>query len=241
MTSDDAGAFATVVIVAAGRGERFGSRAKVLAPVGGKPVLEWSLIAATGARCVRDVIVVAGEHTMPAIADLVHSAIWSKPVSIVQGGVRRQDSVVAGVDAVSPASDVVLIHDAARPLATAGLFEACALEARECGAAILAIPVSDTLKHATGGVIQRTVSREGLWAAQTPQGFRREVIQSAIGRSRTMSEEFTDEASLLEALGQPVRIVPGARSNLKVTHREDLDLVDALLLRRAQMEKERGW
>jgi 2-C-methyl-D-erythritol 4-phosphate cytidylyltransferase len=162
----------------------------------------------------------------------------SIPVTLVTGGLRRQDSVAAGVAAVSPLSDVVLIHDGARPLATAALFDACAHEARRSGAAIVAVPVSDTLKQVADLTIGATVSREGLWGAQTPQGFRRDFIQGAIERTRIMDNEFTDEASLLEALGQPVRIVPGDRTNIKVTHPEDLELVDALLWRRSNQAQE---
>jgi 2-C-methyl-D-erythritol 4-phosphate cytidylyltransferase len=123
----------------------------------------------------------------------------------------------------------VLIHDGARPLATAALFDACAHEARRSGAAIVAVPVSDTLKQVADLTIGATVSREGLWGAQTPQGFRRDFIQGAIERTRIMDNEFTDEASLLEVLGESVQVVPGDRTNIKVTHPEDLELVEALL------------
>lgn len=230
--------FATVVIVAAGRGERFGHSAKILEPVGGRPMLEWSLIAAARARCVRDVIVVTGEQTAQAIAHLVDATAWSKPVSMVPGGFRRQDSVAAGVEAVPSESGVVLIHDGARPLAESGLFDECARKAWGSGAAIAAVPVSDTLKHVTGDMIDGAVSRKGLWAAQTPQGFRLDVIRTAIERCRTMSVEFTDEASMLEQLGEPVHIVVGAATNLKVTRRDDLDTIDALLARRMQRSLE---
>lgn len=232
MTDSEPEPFATAVIVAAGRGERFGRSAKVLEVAGGRPLLAWSLSAASMVHSVRDIVIVTGEHTDGAIRTLLGTIALEKPVSLVAGGSRRQDSVAAGVAAVSGRGDVVLIHDGARPLVTPLMFEACAREARLYGAAIVAIPVSDTLKRVHDLLIQETVPREGLWSAQTPQGFRRDVIRTAIERAGIMDNEFTDEASMLEALGQPVRIVPGERSNIKVTHPEDLELVDALLWRR---------
>lgn len=238
MIDPDPDAFASVVIVAAGRGERFGRPAKVMETAGGRPLLAWSLETALRAACVREILIVTGEHTDDAIRRMVAAMVLDRPVTLVTGGLRRQDSVVAGVAAVSTRSDVVLIHDGARPLATTGMFEACACEARRAGAAIVAIPVSDTLKRVDDLVIRETVPRENLWSAQTPQGFRRQVIQHAIERARVMDGEFTDEASLLEALGEPVRIVPGAGANIKVTHPDDLELVDALLWRRSNQAQE---
>ncbi len=238
MTRPDPPVIASVVIVAAGRGERFGHASKVLAVAGGRPLLEWSVIAASRAACVRDILIVTGHHTDEPIRRLLNDIILDKPVTVVAGGVRRQDSVAAGVAAVSPQSDVVLIHDGARPLATTSMFEACALEAHRSGAAIVAIPVSDTLKRVREFVVQETLNRDALWSAQTPQGFRRITIQRAIEASRLMEDEFTDEASLLEMLGEPVRIVPGDRANIKVTHPEDLELVDALLWRRFSQVQE---
>lgn len=221
--------FATLVIVAAGRGERFGNSSKILEVVGGKPVLLWSLLAAEKTSTIADVIVVAGAHTGLAIRDALGAINWSMPISCVTGGATRHSSVAAGVAAVSGRSEVVLVHDGARPLASPDLFDRCAIEARTCGAAIVAIPVSDTLKRVVGNDILETVSRHDLWAAQTPQGFRREIIASACERSRTDDLEFTDEASLLESFGVPVRIVAGERTNIKITQRDDLELVDALI------------
>jgi len=233
MTGQGSRPRATLVIVAAGRGERFGRAAKVLANVGGRPVLEWSLIAAERARSVADIVIVTGEHTGPGIADIVASGNTRKPVILALGGATRQASVAAGVAAVPETSNVVLVHDGARPLVAAAMFDRCAAEAFAHGAAIVAAPVSDTLKLVTHGVIERTVPREGLWGAQTPQAFRRDVLLSAMARTTGLGMELTDEALMLEALGEPVRIVHGERTNIKVTHPEDLELVDALLRARA--------
>lgn len=223
--------FAAAVIVAAGRGERFGTGAKILAEVGGRPMLAWTLDAVESAVSVREVIVVTGQHTDAAIRELIGAGPWSKPVTVVNGGVRRHDSVMAGVRAVRDDLEVVVIHDAARPLVTGGLFDSCAESARTSGAAIVALPVSDTIKRVIDGEIVETLARTELWSAQTPQGFRRDVLLNAAGRVESQAVEFTDEASLLEHLGYPVKVLTGTPSNIKVTHADDLYLADALLRR----------
>lgn len=221
---------AAAVVVAAGRGERFGLAAKALVPLAGKPMLAWTLDALDAATSVREVVVVAGAHTHAQIVELLAAGSWAKPAVVVAGGPRRQDSVAVGVHATSAAVEVVLIHDAARPLATAAQFDACAAHAAVTGAAIVAAPVCDTLKRVEDGLVAATVSREGLWAAQTPQGFRRAALLDVL---RAMPDQtVTDEAALFEALDRPVAIVPGDRANLKVTFSEDRSLAEALLLHR---------
>jgi 2-C-methyl-D-erythritol 4-phosphate cytidylyltransferase / 2-C-methyl-D-erythritol 2,4-cyclodiphosphate synthase len=224
--------FSAAVIVAAGRGERFGDTGKVLAPVAGRPLLAWSLDAMEAATSVRDVVVVYGEHTEAPIRTLVASGQWPKVRSLVAGGEQRQASMASGVRATADDVEVVLVHDAARPLIAPALIDACAASARETGAAILATPVADTLKRIEGGVIAGTVDRAGLWAAQTPQGFRRALLLDLCRIALEPGSKVTDEASLCEAQGHPVTIVPGDRLNVKITHPEDLDLADALLRRR---------
>jgi 2-C-methyl-D-erythritol 4-phosphate cytidylyltransferase len=226
--------YASVVIVAAGRGERFGVASKVLALAGGKPLLGWSLLSATTSPVVRDVIVVAAAHSMPGICAVVDAERWRVPVKVVEGGSRRQDSVAAGVAAVPEGCDVILVHDAARPLAMPEQFSSCAEAALVAGAAIVATPVADTLKRVEHDLVQGTVSRAGLWAAQTPQGFRRAQLLSALHLAADKHVEYTDEASMMESLGQKVAIVPGSRLNMKVTLPEDLDMVDALLRLRSR-------
>jgi 2-C-methyl-D-erythritol 4-phosphate cytidylyltransferase/2-C-methyl-D-erythritol 2,4-cyclodiphosphate synthase len=234
--------FASCVIVAAGRGERFGDTAKVLTPVGGRPVLAWALDAMQASGTVRDVVIVYGEHTEAPIRALVGTGAWPKVVSLVPGGVERQQSMANGVRAVADDIDVVLVHDAARPLIRPALIDACAGEAREYGAAIIATPVSDTIKRVADGTIADTIDRSTLWAAQTPQGFRRELLLDLRERALTGDTAFTDEASLAEAFDIPVRIVPGDRLNMKLTHPEDIDVIDALLRHRyGETTMQRVW
>lgn len=221
--------FASCVIVAAGRGERFGDTAKVLASVGGRPALAWVLDTMEAATTVRDVVIVYGSHTEALIRALVETGAWAKVTTLVPGGDQRQDSMANGVRAVAGDVEVVLVQDAARPLTTPEIVDLCAEDARATGAAIVAAPVSDTIKRAAGGTILETLDRSTLWGAQTPQGFRRELLLDLCNRALRDHTQFTDEASLAELFDVPVRIVPGDRLNIKITHPEDVEIIDALL------------
>jgi 2-C-methyl-D-erythritol 4-phosphate cytidylyltransferase len=220
------------VVVAAGRGERLGAPAKVLLPLAGRPLLAYALDAAQAANSVREVVVVAGEHTRGAIESLVGDGSWPKVTTVVVGGERRQDSVAAGIAALPPEIGLVAVHDAARPLVTPALFDRCLDAARRTGAAVAAVPVADTLKRVAEGRVVGTVSRDGLWAAQTPQAFRRALLVAALERGRRAGITATDEAGLCEGLGVEVAIVPGDPTNVKITHPADLALAEALLAHR---------
>ena len=221
--------FAAVVIVAAGSGTRFGAPDKVLLPLNGQPVLAHALDSAEAAATVRDAVVVVGDHTRVAVETLIGAGPWTKVRRVVVGGARRQDSVVRGAAAVAGDVSIVVVHDGARPLAPASLFDACARAAWERGAAIAAVPVADTLKRVAGDRIAATVSRDGLWAAQTPQAFRRDVLARAFAFGDRDPAGVTDEAALVEALGEPVFVVEGRFDNLKITRQDDLALAHALL------------
>ncbi len=217
------------VVVAAGRGRRLAAPDKVLLPLAGQPMLAWSLAAIEATPQIGTVVVVAGEHTIAAVEALVQARGFHKVAAIVPGGERRQDSVAAGLAALPARTEVVLIHDGARPLADEDLFRRCAEAAAATGAVIAAMPVADTLKRVTDadGVISGTVDRSGLWAAQTPQAFRLDVLRQAFATNA--GADVTDEALLCEAAGIPVRVVPSSSANLKVTHPEDVAVADALL------------
>lgn len=223
--------FAAAVIAAAGTGSRFGDRDKVLAHIAGRPLLAWIIDAIEASTSVRESIVVTGAHTDAAIRISIEEGCWSKPVTLVAGGATRQQSVASGVQAVSADLPVVLVHDGARPLVTSGDFDRCANAAIVYGAAIVAAPVSDTLKRVRDGRIIDTIDRGDLWAAQTPQGFTRDRLVEACDVATREDREFTDEASIFEFLGWPVVVVPGNRANLKITHPEDLELADAMISR----------
>ncbi|HEV2127039.1 MAG TPA: 2-C-methyl-D-erythritol 4-phosphate cytidylyltransferase [Thermomicrobiales bacterium] len=221
--------FAGVIIVAAGRGERFGDSGKVLAYAGGRPLLARSLDAAIAASSTAEIVVVCGGHTRERIAALIESLDTPLPVCVCAGGAERQDSVRFGIHALSDSIEVAVIHDAARPLATSAMFDDVAEAAREQGAAIVAVPVTDTIKEVEGDRILRTIPRQMLRAAQTPQAFRLDTLWDAMERTTGSNVTFTDEATRLESLGVPVVVRPGTTTNIKVTVPEDLVLVEALL------------
>jgi 2-C-methyl-D-erythritol 4-phosphate cytidylyltransferase len=223
---------ATAIIVAGGKGERFGAPDKVFLPLGGRPLIAHILDTTEQSFAVQDVVLVVGEHTRGTALDLIAESGWSKVRSVVAGGSRRQDSVAAGLAATSLATEIVAIHDGARPLVTPAHFNSCITEASETGAAIAAAPITDTLKRVSGGKITGTVPREHLWAAQTPQAFRVDLLRRAIEYAEAEQLEVTDEASIFEAMGIPVAIVSSTSANLKITHQDDLWIAEALFAHR---------
>ncbi len=222
---------ASAVVVAAGKGTRLGDPAKTMLPLAGRPMLAWSLDHLEQAEEISEVVIVVGDHTRAAVEALVADHRWPKVRTVVVGGERRQDSVLAGLRATDPTADVVAIHDGARPLAPAALFDAAVRAARADGAAIAAAPVADTLKRVVDLTVTSTVDRTGLWGAQTPQALRRDLLLDLF--HRVGDRDVTDEASLCEAMGVPVTIVPSDATNLKVTHPGDLVIAEALLHQRA--------
>lgn len=186
----------------------------------GRTMLDWSVAAMAGAQSVRRVVVVARADRVESLAALEST----KEVIVVAGGEQRSDSVRSGVSATS--ASVVLVHDAARPLASANLVDLVAAAAAEHGAAVPVVPVVDSLKRAGSGEIGESIDRSGLVRSQTPQGARRELLLDAFAAAASAS--YTDEAALLESRGIRVATVPGEATNLKVTERADLEIVRAI-------------
>jgi 2-C-methyl-D-erythritol 4-phosphate cytidylyltransferase/2-C-methyl-D-erythritol 2,4-cyclodiphosphate synthase len=216
--------FADAVVVAAGSSSRMAGTDKLLADVGGRPVLRWALDSLSAAPSVRDIVVVAPRDRVPAL--LAFPWLDALGARVVPGGERRQDSVAAGVRATH--AEVVLVHDGARPFVSASVVEAVAMAAREHGAAIPVLPVVDSLKRVEAGAIVATASRQGLFRAQTPQGARRDVLLAATEALAAGPEEFGDEAELLARYGVAVTTVSGDPANLKLTVPADLELARAL-------------
>ena len=215
--------FVSAIIAAAGAGRRLGAGTpKQLLDLGGGSMLTHSVAAFLDHPQVSEVVLVkpagpltldfAGEDGMGRLARL----------RAVDGGDRRQDSVARGFDAVDPRADVILIHDAARPFVTAALIDGTIAAAAAHGAAIVALQSRDTVKRVHGGVIVDTIPREAVYLAQTPQGFRREVLAAAVKLGRD-GIEATDEAALAERAGYQVHVVDGDPGNVKITTQEDLD------------------
>jgi 2-C-methyl-D-erythritol 4-phosphate cytidylyltransferase len=221
---------AVALLVAAGRGERLGSDGpKAFVHCAGRPLLEWSIEAL---RACPDV-----ERIVVALPPGVTAPAGTEGVL---GGEQRAHSVRAALRHAGEA-EVVVVHDAARPLVTPGLVTDCldVLRTKDCDAAIAAAPVTDTIKESEGDVVIRTLDRERLWAVQTPQVFRRVVLERAHDADPSAAALATDDAALVERAGGEVRLVPAPRENLKVTTRDDLRLAELLLAARSACRPER--
>ena len=208
---------AALAVLAAGSATRAGVD-KVLADLGGQPVLAWSLAAGRAAACFDEFIVVAPPEKLAAFANAVRA--FMPEARVVAGGATRTASSWAALDAAADA-DVVAIHDAARPFAPPSLFARCVATAATEGSAVAGLPLADTVRRADeAGAATEEVSREGLWSAQTPQAFRRELLARA--RAVAGDASFSDDAAALVAAGARPKMVPGERRNLKITTLEDL-------------------
>jgi 2-C-methyl-D-erythritol 4-phosphate cytidylyltransferase / 2-C-methyl-D-erythritol 2,4-cyclodiphosphate synthase len=210
------------VIVAAGSGSRFGQEKQSI-KLEGRPLYQWAVDAFKNVEGIEHIVLVCSEQLRSSIDD--HS------IDAIRGGATRQESVYRGVTrAKELGADHVLVHDAARALITSDIITRVMSTTEQHGAAIAAVPVVDTIKEVDGSIIQRTVPREKLWRAQTPQGASIEEMLSAYKSSEGRS--VTDEAELLETVGISARVVPGSEDNFKITFPEDLERAREVLLRR---------
>ena len=216
----------TAIIAAGGRGERLGGAVpKQLIQVGGRSLLERSVAIFQTHPAVDEIVVaLPGDLVADPPPYLKASA---KPLRVVTGGERRQDSVVNAFNVTNETSDVIVIHDAARPFASQDLVTRTITAAVETGAAVAAIAAGDTVKRAGMNpvVVVETIPRETIYLAQTPQAFRRNVLRDAIAFAQT-GVEVTDEATLAERAGHPVRVVPGEPTNIKITTSADLPVAE---------------
>jgi 2-C-methyl-D-erythritol 4-phosphate cytidylyltransferase len=223
----------TAVIVAGGSSQRMGFD-KLLALLGDKPVLAHTIEAFENTDSVREIILVARAERVGEFEELVRQSDFKKVRRVVAGGELRQDSVQVGLSSLSTDTKYIAVHDAARPLVMPEQIARVFAVAREHGAAALAEPVTDTLKRAdenrlvTGGV-----SRDGLYAMQTPQIFARELLERAYAGVATNNLTVTDEVSAVEHLGAKVVLVPNDEWNVKITYPRDLFLAQAALARRS--------
>jgi 2-C-methyl-D-erythritol 4-phosphate cytidylyltransferase len=217
------------IIAAAGEGMRLGAGPKAFVPLAGVPMLAHSLEAFAKAPAIDAIVIAAPPDRADETRSIAGETIPASRVEVVAGGATRQASVREALAAVPDHVYTVVVHDAARPLVTVALIET-ALEGLETEmASIIAIPERDTLKRERDGRVVETVSRAGLWRAQTPQAFRTGPLRRAHERARADGIEVTDDAMLLERIGIDIAIVPGDERNLKVTTPDDLALAEALL------------
>jgi 2-C-methyl-D-erythritol 4-phosphate cytidylyltransferase len=223
----------TAIIVAAGSSQRMGFD-KLLALLGDKPVLAHTLDAFERTSCVRDVVLVTRAERLEEMQELVRQNKFAKTFQVIAGGVHRQDSVRAGLERLSAETSYVAVHDAARPLVRPEQIEQVFALARQHGAAALAERITDTIKRVDADLfVTGGVSRDGLYAMQTPQIFSRELILSAYAGVAAQGLSITDEVSAVEQLGAKVLLVPNDDFNVKITYPRDLLLAQSVLIRRS--------
>lgn len=220
-----------VILPAAGRSSRFKDKEKKpFANLDGRAVwLRCAELFVTRSDVCQTLLVVAPED-MELFRRRYTANIAFMDIKIVEGGKERFESVANALAQVKEEADLVAIHDAVRPCLTEELINAVFARAEKTGAALLAVPVNDTVKQVNDrGEIEQTQSRKGLWLAQTPQVFRRDWLVAAYAQRGRLGKEITDDAQLVEAAGHTVHVVEGAPTNVKITSRQDLILAEAVL------------
>lgn len=220
------------LIPAAGRGRRMGSeKPKAILPLGGIPLLTHTLQGFEACSQVDEILALVPAGEVPLFADEISRRAGLKKVSrILAGGPERQDSVYLGLKAIGGKADFVIIHDGARPFVPPELIERALSETRRYRAVVVGVPVADTIKEVSAQrEVLRTLERSRLWAIQTPQSFEYGLIAEAHEKAREEGFYGTDDASLVERLRIPVRVIEGSRFNLKISTPEDLILGEAIL------------
>ncbi len=215
------------VIVAAGNASRMGGIDKVMAPLKGEPMILRTVRAFQNCDPIREIVIVTRPDLIVPIMDLCHD--FSKVRMVVAGGSTRTESVENGLRSLSDRVELVAVHDGARPLITWQVIDRTVRAANTYYAAAPAIPVKDTIKVVTGGIIQATPDRSNLRAVQTPQVFDKDLLRGALQKAKEDGAELTDDCSAVERLGMSVRIVEGDERNIKVTTPLDLQIAELFL------------
>ena len=215
------------VIVAAGSASRMGGIDKVMAPLGGEPMIVKTVRAFQQCDAIREIVVVTRPDLIVPIMDLCAS--MEKVRAVVAGGNSRQASVSLGLNALSEKVKLAAIQDGARPFVTWQLIDRVVRAAHSFGAAAPAIPVKDTIKEVGGGVVKQTPDRSTLFAVQTPQVFDFDLLRAALKKAEQENAQVTDDCSAVERMGMSVKIVEGDERNIKVTTPLDLKIAELLL------------
>ena len=225
------------IITAAGSGKRMGEPKQFL-KIGGKPMLLRTISVFEKSGAIDEIIVVVNKEEIEKVNKLKSKKIKQ----IIAGGKERQDSVFNGLSALPDDAEIVAIHDGARPFVTEEIIEEAVEEAKTSGAAVAGVPLKDTIKEIKndklkmtngGHIILKTINRESLWAAQTPQVFRKEIILKAYAQGKD-KYQATDDAMLVEKMGEKVKMVMGSYQNLKITTPEDLIIAEGILHNRVK-------
>jgi 2-C-methyl-D-erythritol 4-phosphate cytidylyltransferase len=221
----------SAIIVAAGKGIRMkGTMRKQYLDLSGRPVLAHSIMTFDSCGLVDEIFLVIPKEDVEYCQNKILSLLdLNNQINLVCGGAKRQDSVYNGLKAITKNTDTVVIHDGVRPFIQPDEIEECILVSKKYGACILGTPASDTLKRVDkSDIIETTLSRENIWLAQTPQVFRFDLILKAHETARRDGYVGTDDASLVERLGEDVKIINGGRFNIKITKKEDLAIAKAM-------------
>lgn len=212
------------IIVGAGSSQRMG-KDKMFLPLAGKPLLAWSVDVCQKYGPLKQISLVLNHNNLDSGQKLVDERGWSKVVELCLGGQQRQDSVLQGLNRLD-GCEWIIIHDGARPFLTIDLLDNGLKAAQETGAAVAAVPVKDTIKLSNhNGTVKETLQRQQLWAVQTPQIFRFDIITKAYQQA---TDEVTDDASLVEKSGYKVKLYMGSYNNIKVTTPQDLALAEVI-------------
>lgn len=228
----------SVIIPAAGSGQRMGgNRPKQYLTIGDKPILVETLIVFNESPHIDEIILVSPPDDMSLMEKMLKKYDLAKVSKIVKGGKERQDSIRNGldsIDSIEPESDIILVHDGVRPFVDDEIIKELIDAVNQYGAAIVAVPVKDTVKKVSGASIIETMPRGNLWLAQTPQAFSTKIIIDAYANAEEKGIRGTDDASLVEAMGLGVKIVMGSYENIKITTPEDLGFAEAIKKKRAK-------
>lgn len=223
---------ATAIIVAAGEGKRIGGAIpKSFLPIAGRLLLLRTLDRFFSAQSIEKVILVVAGSELPQSRALIEADpnLNHRPWVLQAGGASRQESVRRGLEKLEPDCEIVAIHDGARPFVSASLIDRCVDEAYRTGAVVVGVPAKDTIKVVSPEHwVQATPARQSLWAVQTPQVFRKEIIVEAHNRGMREAINATDDAMLVERIGRPVFLLEGESTNIKITVPEDILLAEAL-------------
>lgn len=226
----------SAVIVCAGNSTRMGGVNKILLPLGDRLVIGVTMLAFQNCECIKEIIIVAREDDIPAIKSEAEKAGITKLAACTTGGSTRQESVINGVRCISKETELIAIHDGARPLVKPEHIEKTVKDAKIFGGATLGVPVKDTIKTVEDGLITDTPPRKLLYNTQTPQIFKRTLYFEGIDFALEHGLDFTDDCQLVEAIGGKVAMTVGDYSNIKITTPEDIAIAE-VLLKKSEEEK----
>lgn len=218
------------IIAAGGKGSRMElDYNKIFLSVNDKPILAYTLDIFEYASCIDAVILVCSEHDMPLCQEIVQDFGYDKVKTFVKGGTTRQESVRNGLNAINFPCDIVVVHDAARPLLTEQMLDSTIEEANRIGASSVGVSPVDTVKNVHNSTILGTVDRNSLILIQTPQAFRYDVLKRAHENAYKNHQLVTDDCALCELINQTVTVVPGSKSNIKLTTPDDFAIISAYI------------